>query len=242
MRMPEPGPFGETFLEARARAIVAASFVNRPFCGWVETVVTVPTQRLPDLCVLCGLLCFLDLLFTDFVALDLRAGMTISSAGCETEMQESGKSPLAHAGRQCSFPLGEWRRQGRAAEFDRGRKPFRRALGHDGLGSISTDKIVLSRPRAEDKMQDQRDHREDQQQVDQSACNVEHRETADPSDKQDHEQDGPYAHVFLLWRRTQGIESCPACLTPFRLKVRAFIADSIEARGLSNRANAVFVA
>src|SRR5262249_11864045 len=46
MRMPEPGPFGETLLEARVRAIVAASFVNKPGGGWVASVVTAATHLL----------------------------------------------------------------------------------------------------------------------------------------------------------------------------------------------------
>lgn len=33
MRMPEPGPLGETFFEANDRAIVEASFVKSPFGG-----------------------------------------------------------------------------------------------------------------------------------------------------------------------------------------------------------------
>jgi hypothetical protein len=32
MRIPEPGPFGETFFDASTLAIVDASFVNNP-CG-----------------------------------------------------------------------------------------------------------------------------------------------------------------------------------------------------------------
>jgi hypothetical protein len=44
--MPEPGPLGETFLEANDLAMVAASFVNSPFAGCVESVVTFATQRL----------------------------------------------------------------------------------------------------------------------------------------------------------------------------------------------------
>jgi hypothetical protein len=47
--MPEAGPFGETFFEARDRAMVAASLVKRPSGGKVETVLTVATQRWPDL-------------------------------------------------------------------------------------------------------------------------------------------------------------------------------------------------
>lgn len=46
MRMPDPGPFGETFFEASERAIVAASLVKSPFGGCVESVVTVATQRI----------------------------------------------------------------------------------------------------------------------------------------------------------------------------------------------------
>jgi hypothetical protein len=47
IRIPEAGPFAETFLEASERAIVAESWVNSPFSGWVESVVTLATQRLP---------------------------------------------------------------------------------------------------------------------------------------------------------------------------------------------------
>jgi hypothetical protein len=48
IRIPEPGPFGETLFEARDRAIVAASFVNRPSGGCVESVVTRATHFLAD--------------------------------------------------------------------------------------------------------------------------------------------------------------------------------------------------
>jgi hypothetical protein len=40
MRMPEPGPFGETFFEASVRAMLAASLLNKPAGGWVESVLT----------------------------------------------------------------------------------------------------------------------------------------------------------------------------------------------------------
>ena len=40
MRIPEAGPLGETSFEASVRAIVAASFVNNPGGGCVESVVT----------------------------------------------------------------------------------------------------------------------------------------------------------------------------------------------------------
>ena len=61
MRRPEVGPLGETFLDANTRAMVGASFVNRPGGGKVETVVTLETQRLfvlPDtLFLVCADLC-----------------------------------------------------------------------------------------------------------------------------------------------------------------------------------------
>lgn len=46
MRIPEPRPLGETLFEAKALAIVEASFVNSPAGGCVESVVTVPTHFL----------------------------------------------------------------------------------------------------------------------------------------------------------------------------------------------------
>lgn len=46
MRMPEAGPLGETFFEARERAMTGALLVKRSLGGWVELVVTVRTQRL----------------------------------------------------------------------------------------------------------------------------------------------------------------------------------------------------
>jgi hypothetical protein len=44
--MPEAGPLGDTFFEARERAITGALLVKRSFGGCVESVVTVRTQRL----------------------------------------------------------------------------------------------------------------------------------------------------------------------------------------------------
>src|SRR5437899_1391411 len=40
MRMPEAGPLGETFFEARDLAMVEAFLLKRPWSGWVESVVT----------------------------------------------------------------------------------------------------------------------------------------------------------------------------------------------------------
>lgn len=46
MRMPDADPLGETFFEARVRAIVDALRVNNPAGGWVESVLTFATHRL----------------------------------------------------------------------------------------------------------------------------------------------------------------------------------------------------
>jgi hypothetical protein len=43
--MPDAGPLGETFFEARLRAMTGALFVKRSLGGWVESVVTLRTQR-----------------------------------------------------------------------------------------------------------------------------------------------------------------------------------------------------
>ena len=40
IRIPEPGPLGETFFEAKASAIADAFFLNSPGGGWVESVFT----------------------------------------------------------------------------------------------------------------------------------------------------------------------------------------------------------
>jgi len=45
IRIPDAGPFGETFFDASARAIAGALFLKRPGSGWVESVVTLATQR-----------------------------------------------------------------------------------------------------------------------------------------------------------------------------------------------------
>ena len=46
MRIPEAGPLGEAFFEARERAMTGALLVKRSLGGCVESVVTVRTQRL----------------------------------------------------------------------------------------------------------------------------------------------------------------------------------------------------
>ena len=45
MRIPDAGPFGDTFREARVLAMVAASFLKRPSAGWVASVFTDATHR-----------------------------------------------------------------------------------------------------------------------------------------------------------------------------------------------------
>jgi hypothetical protein len=42
---PDPGPFGDTFGDARDRAMVRVSFVNKPAGGCVESVLTRATHR-----------------------------------------------------------------------------------------------------------------------------------------------------------------------------------------------------
>jgi hypothetical protein len=45
MRIPDCGPFGDTFREANTRAMVAALLVKSPAGGCVESVFTFATQR-----------------------------------------------------------------------------------------------------------------------------------------------------------------------------------------------------
>jgi len=46
MRIPEPGPLGETCFDASLRAMVCGSHVNNPSGGWVESVFTLLTHFL----------------------------------------------------------------------------------------------------------------------------------------------------------------------------------------------------
>lgn len=45
IRIPDAGPFGETFFEASVRAMMGAFFLKSPGAGCVESGVTVATQR-----------------------------------------------------------------------------------------------------------------------------------------------------------------------------------------------------
>jgi hypothetical protein len=61
-------------------------------------------------------------------------------------------------------------------------------LFHNGLLLQTPQRLVaLSGASAHHEMQNQRDHREHQQQVDQTSCCMEHSESADPSYQQNHE-------------------------------------------------------
>ena len=53
-------------------------------------------------------------------------------------------------------------------------------------------------PPAHHKMQDQRNYRQYEQQVDQSSRHVKYRKAANPSNQQNYKQDRPDTHVFLL--------------------------------------------
>ncbi len=46
MRIPDPGPLGDTFFDASARAIAGALFLNNPADGYVDAVFTLPDHRL----------------------------------------------------------------------------------------------------------------------------------------------------------------------------------------------------
>lgn len=61
MRIPDEGPLGETFFDARLRAIAEALRVKSPAGGWVESVLTFDTQR------------FFFAVATDFSTARLRA-------------------------------------------------------------------------------------------------------------------------------------------------------------------------
>ena len=76
IRMPDAGPFGDTFFEASARAISGALFVKSPFAGCVESEVTVFTQR--RLLPLAWLLAAVPERF--FAALFFFAGIAVSAS------------------------------------------------------------------------------------------------------------------------------------------------------------------
>ena len=88
MRIPEDGTFGDTFFEARLRAIVAASFLNNPSCGYVDSVCTLADHFLRP----CELrwevlrvrlllllnLAFLDVVFLDVLLAHANAALTLA--------------------------------------------------------------------------------------------------------------------------------------------------------------------
>lgn len=52
--IPDPGPLGDTFFEARVRAMVSGSLVNNPCGGNVDSVFTLP-DHFPVALVMCFL-------------------------------------------------------------------------------------------------------------------------------------------------------------------------------------------
>jgi hypothetical protein len=53
------------------------------------------------------------------------------------------------------------------------------------------------RSSSHDKVQDQRDHRKEEQEVYQTTCYVKHSETTNPSNQQNNEKNRPDAHMFF---------------------------------------------
>ena len=80
MRIPEDGTFGDTFFEARLRAIVAASFLNNPSCGYVDSVCTLADHFLRPCELRCEVLRVLLLLF-----LDVLLALPVFVAACRPE-------------------------------------------------------------------------------------------------------------------------------------------------------------
>ena len=80
---------------------------------------------------------------------------------------------------------------------------------------------TLRRSSTHYKMQDQRYYRKHKEQVNHAACHMEHGETADPSDQQNHKQYRPDAHEILLVSKSFGpcdrIEMNPGLEQLFRL-------------------------
>jgi hypothetical protein len=80
MRIPDWGPFGETFFDARVRAITAGLFVKRPSGGCVESVVTVRTHFLADFLFIIVVLEYVAIKIGDSVKSDLCAMLWIEGS------------------------------------------------------------------------------------------------------------------------------------------------------------------
>jgi len=70
-------------------------------------------------------------------------------------------------------------------------------------------------------MQDERDDREDEQEVNQPARNMEYRESADPCDQQDDEKDCPDTHRLLRPALEQKTPDRPKCVQSIRKPIVA---------------------
>jgi hypothetical protein len=78
-------------------------------------------------------------------------------------------------------------------------------LAPPGTVRCQTSKVVAPSGGASShhKVQDQRNHREDEQQVNQPSGHVEDRKPGNPCDQQYHEQNCPDAHFLLLDSRSK---------------------------------------
>jgi hypothetical protein len=88
MRIPDPGPLGETLFAAKDRAIVSASLVKSPLGGCVESVFTFETQRVAA-CRPRALLLLTDLLASVLRTAMMRSSMSPSDA--ENQLRVSSR-------------------------------------------------------------------------------------------------------------------------------------------------------
>ena len=83
IRIPEDGPFGDTFFEASTRAIVAALLVKSLGGGCVESVFTFATHRLPLRLAAWPRLLFFVLRFTEASLCSARSGKNLDILGAK---------------------------------------------------------------------------------------------------------------------------------------------------------------
>jgi hypothetical protein len=99
--MPDAGPLGETFFDARVRAIVAASFLNSPSGGCVasEVAVTSADQRrfVPLLCD------FFEAAFAVFDFVGMNSWMASTSIVLTVPHAASSFFPAMRSSRSFSF-------------------------------------------------------------------------------------------------------------------------------------------
>src|SRR5947209_7617653 len=75
--------------------------------------------------------------------------------------------------------------------------PHGRACGIKNVCLSPAQSFWLRGAAAHYKVQNQRNHGKNQQQVNQSTCDMENRKTTNPSNQQDHKQDRPDTHFFF---------------------------------------------